>query len=47
MQAITKICNAMDVFSAAKVDIPVPPARTLQLIEDRRQHNKLSEINVS
>ena len=29
------------------MEIPVPPARTLQLIEERKQHNKLSEINVS
>lgn len=34
-------------FSAAKVEIPVPPARTLELINERKHTRKLQEIDAS
>lgn len=44
---IIRLSYVMFFLSAAKVEIPVPPARTLQLIDEKKQNSKLNEINVS
>ena len=47
VQGIVFLYGWVCTFSAAKVEIPMPPARTLELISQRKKEAKETEISVS